>query len=134
MRIRWMESNLHPIRSARSPNPMAMPLPCPFLPNSHGWSVPFFRSYSCPPLPVNFANLACVYYVFCTIIFTIFLPSACASPNTFSFLSANLNGFGDVYKLNLATIVILCHYPVSSVLSDSNYASPFVHTLVVLSH
>ena len=58
-----------------------------------------------------------------------FLPHTCAISNTFSFLSANLNGFGNVNKLNLVANIILNHCPLAAVLTETKCASPMVQML-----
>ena len=56
-------------------------------------------------------------------------PCVCDASNTFSFLSANLNGFGDAYKLSLASNIILNHRPLAAVLSETKSAAPAAHML-----
>ncbi len=78
----------------------------------------FFLSPS-PSLQVH-VHLNFHWFMFYIVFFAFYLPCICATSNSFSLLSANLNSFSNVYKLNLVANIILKHCPLAAVLTETN--------------
>ncbi|KAF8332739.1 uncharacterized protein EI90DRAFT_3122473 [Cantharellus anzutake] len=114
--------------------------------------VSFFHVVSCPtPFsdsssgllfathPVRFSSTFCGLNRSCHFLFwalgifvCVFVPLVGATPlGGFSVLSANLNGFGNAYKLSLASLAVQTHRPSAFVMNETKSTNPCAHLLDV---